>query len=50
MVLQALGHEIWQVLDGQTAVGFAPVFKPHVILLYLGLPSMSSHEAARLLR
>lgn len=36
--------------DGATALAFASSFRPHVVLLDIGLPSMSGFEVARRLR
>ena len=50
MVLQALGHEIRHVHDGETALDVVASFKPQAIILDLGLPGMTGHEVASLTR
>lgn len=49
-VLQMLGHETRSAPDGPTALRLAAEFRPHVVLLDLGLPEMSGQEVARRLR
>lgn len=49
-VLQMLGHDTRSAPDGPTALRVAAEFRPHVVLLDLGLPEMSGQEVARRLR
>jgi CheY-like chemotaxis protein len=50
MILTALGHHLRHVHDGESALDTAEVFKPHAVIMDLGLPGMTGHEAARILR
>ena len=49
-VLDMLGYETRTVHDGVEAVKAAEAFAPHVVLLDIGLPHISGHEAARRIR
>jgi PAS domain S-box-containing protein len=49
-VLDMLGYETRTVHDGVEAVKAAAAFSPHVVLLDIGLPHISGHEAARQIR
>jgi len=49
-VLDILGYETRTVHDGMEAVNAARVFAPDVIVLDIGLPGISGHEAARRIR
>lgn len=50
MVMQALGHEIRHVHDGETALDVVASFEPQAIILDLGLPGMTGHEVASFIR
>jgi CheY-like chemotaxis protein len=50
LLLQALGHEVRTVHDGQRAVEEAETFRPDVALLDIGMPGLDGYEAARLIR
>ena len=50
MVLSAFGHEIRIANDGHAAVSAAREFRPHVVLLDIGLPGLNGFEVAALLR
>jgi len=50
MILRRLGHEIQTAHDGLEAVQAAAAFRPHVILLDIGLPKMNGYEAAKRIR
>ena len=50
MLLQLEGHEVRAVLDGRTAIISAQAFRPHVVLLDIGLPDLDGLEVARRLR
>jgi DNA-binding response OmpR family regulator len=50
MVLSALGHEMRHVHDGESALDIAEKFQPHAVIMDLGLPGMTGHAAARILR
>lgn len=50
MLLQLLGHEVRCVYDPLQANAVASEFVPDVVFLDLGMPRMSGHEVARVLR
>ncbi|MET0505000.1 MAG: response regulator [Luteibacter sp.] len=49
-LLTEMGHEHRAVLDGRLAVEAALGFRPHVVLLDVGMPSMSGYDVCRALR
>ncbi|HSK09997.1 MAG TPA: ATP-binding protein [Vicinamibacterales bacterium] len=49
-LVNALGHRARKALDGPSALETARSYRPHVVLLDLGLPIMSGIEVARELR
>jgi CheY-like chemotaxis protein len=50
VLLQSEGHEVRTVHGGQEALDAAREFKPHVVLLDIGMPKITGYEAARRLR
>lgn len=50
MVVTLMGHEVATAENGQVALEVAPEFRPHVILMDLGMPVMDGWEAARRMR
>ncbi len=48
--LQAVGHDVRQEHDGESALVAAAQFQPDVVLLNLGLPGMGGIEVARRMR
>ncbi len=50
MLLQALGHDVLVEYGSQRALARAPVERPDVCLLDIGLPEMNGNELARRLR
>jgi PAS domain S-box-containing protein len=50
ILLQSLGHRARVVHDGVAALRAAEDFRPHVVLLDIGLPGMDGYEVARRLR
>jgi signal transduction histidine kinase/CheY-like chemotaxis protein len=50
MLLKLTGHEVHVAQDGLEAVEKAASFRPQVILLDIGLPSLNGYEAARRIR
>lgn len=49
-ILRFSGHELRIAYDGPAALAVAQAFRPHVVLLDLGLPGMDGYEVARRLR
>jgi len=49
-MLQDLGQEVRMVTEGRQAIDVAQAFRPHLVLLDLGLPDLSGYEVARELR
>jgi CheY-like chemotaxis protein len=49
-LLQLEGYEVRTVHGGQEALDTAREFKPHVVLLDIGMPKITGYEAARRLR
>jgi PAS domain S-box-containing protein len=45
-----LGHEVRTASDGATALAIAEEFRPHIVLMDLGMPRMNGYEAAAKLR
>jgi PAS domain S-box-containing protein len=50
MLLQAAGQEARCVYDGSSAIEIAESFKPEVVLLDIGMPSMDGYQVVRELR
>jgi two-component system, sensor histidine kinase len=50
MLVELWGHEVRTVFDGPSALAEAPVFRPDVVLLDIGLPGIDGYEVARRLR
>jgi CheY-like chemotaxis protein len=49
-LLQVMGHETAIAYDGPSAVNAAETFRPHVVLLDIGLPVVDGYEVARRIR
>jgi CheY-like chemotaxis protein len=49
-LLRMWGHEAKVAYDGADALHLAAVFRPHVLLLDIGLPEMDGYDLARQLR
>jgi PAS domain S-box-containing protein len=49
-MLRVIGHETRTAYDGLEAVQTAAAFRPHVVLLDIGLPKINGYEAARRIR
>jgi CheY-like chemotaxis protein len=49
-LLQRRGHEVWAARDGAEAIEATIRLQPDVVLMDIGLPDMSGHEVARVLR
>jgi signal transduction histidine kinase/CheY-like chemotaxis protein len=50
MFLEGLGHSVVAAHDGDTATERAPVAKPDVVLIDIGLPGIDGYEVARRLK
>lgn len=50
LILRILGHEVRTANDGLAGVAAAADFRPHVILMDLGMPRVDGYEAARRIR
>jgi CheY-like chemotaxis protein len=49
-LLQLMGHEVCEALDGLQSVAAAEAFRPEVILMDIGMPALDGREAARRIR
>jgi CheY-like chemotaxis protein len=49
-LLRLLGHEVEVVFDGREGLETARLFRPGVVLLDIGLPSLDGYQVARSLR
>jgi CheY-like chemotaxis protein/anti-sigma regulatory factor (Ser/Thr protein kinase) len=50
MVVSLMGHEVATAENGLVALDLVPGFRPHVVLMDLGMPVMDGWEAARRMR
>jgi signal transduction histidine kinase/ActR/RegA family two-component response regulator len=50
LMLEAAGHQVQVVWEGAEAEGAVASFRPHVVLLDIGLPDLDGHDVARRLR
>ncbi|MEX0867996.1 MAG: response regulator, partial [Pirellulales bacterium] len=50
VVVKTLGNEVRRAGDGQEAIAVAAAFRPHVILMDIGMPRMNGYEAAQHIR
>jgi CheY-like chemotaxis protein len=50
LMLQAAGQEARAVYDGATALRLFETFRPHLILLDIGMPQMNGYDVARAIR
>ena len=50
MIVKLSKHDVQVAHDGQTALEVAKVYRPHIVLLDIGLPGMNGYEAAKRLR
>ncbi len=49
-LLQALGHTVHRVYDGEAAVDAARQFDPDLVLLDIGMPKLNGYETCRAIR
>jgi PAS domain S-box-containing protein len=50
MLLEMTGNEVRMANDGASAVREAAAFRPHAVLLDIGMPRMNGYDAARAIR
>ena len=50
MLLELKGHDVRVAYDGEDALQLAEDFRPHMVLLDLGMPKMNGYEACRRIR
>jgi DNA-binding response OmpR family regulator len=50
MVFEMMGNEVQTAYDGVTAVEEAKRFKPHAVLLDIGMPRLNGEDACRRIR
>jgi CheY-like chemotaxis protein len=49
-LLQLSGHQTATAFDGKAALEIADAFRPHVLLLDIGMPELNGYEVARSVR
>lgn len=50
MLLSILGHEVCTAYDGLDAIELAGRFRPHIMLLDIGMPKLNGYDTARSIR
>ena len=50
MLLDAIGHETKVARTGADGIAAAEMYKPHLVILDIGLPDISGYEVARSIR
>jgi CheY-like chemotaxis protein len=50
LLLGCLGADTRVAYDGETAIGIIPAFKPHLVIMDVGMPGMDGCETARRIR
>jgi CheY-like chemotaxis protein len=50
MLVEALGGSVRVAYDGETGISRAASFRPHIVLLDLGMPGIDGYETCRRLR
>jgi CheY-like chemotaxis protein len=49
-LVESCGHEVQVAYDGAKVLAAADTFRPHVVLLDIGLPNLNGYELAGMLR
>lgn len=49
-LVETRGHMVRVAYDGPSALEIAPAFKPHIVILDIGLPHMDGYEVAKRMR
>jgi CheY-like chemotaxis protein len=50
MLLRIKGHDVRTARDGLEAIAVAEEFRPHIILMDVGMPKLNGYEATQRLR
>jgi CheY-like chemotaxis protein len=50
LVLERVGHEVFEAVDGPSAFTTFQRVRPDVVMIDIGLPGMNGHELARRIR
>jgi PAS domain S-box-containing protein len=50
LIVEADGHHVWKAFDGRSAIAAALEYRPHLVLLDVGLPDMNGTDVAKELR
>jgi signal transduction histidine kinase len=50
LLLQSYGHKVLQAANGADGIQMAKEYKPHIVLLDIGLPGIDGHEVAKRLK
>jgi len=50
MLMEATGHRAWVAHDGVEALQVAPIARPHLVFLDIGLPKLDGYEVVKKLR
>jgi CheY-like chemotaxis protein len=50
MLLELRGHDVRTAHDGDEAIEVAEAFRPHIVLLDIGMPKLNGYEACRRIR
>jgi len=50
LLLRCLGVDAQAAYDGETALAMIPEFRPHMVIMDIGMPGMDGYETARRIR